>query len=170
MIKIYFAKTKENAIIPKKRLEDAGYDIFPCFEEDYIMINPNETVKIPTGIASCFEEEYCFIVKERGSTGSIGLGQRSGVIDSGYRGEWLLPITNHSTMPVIIVKSEFKITKAYEELIKTHNIIEYDYTKAVAQAILLPVPKTEVHELDYKSLLEFKSERMNDGFGSTNII
>lgn len=168
MIKIYFSKMKANATIPKKRIEDAGYDIFPCFEEDYIMINPNETVKIPTGIASCFEEDYCFIVKERGSTGSIGLGQRSGVIDSGYRGEWLLPITNHSTIPVIIVKNEFKSTKAYEELIKTHNIVEYDYSKAVAQAILLPVPRTDVIEVSYEELLNFKSERMHGGFGSTN--
>ncbi|MGL5257806.1 MAG: dUTP diphosphatase [Proteocatella sp.] len=168
MIKVYFAKMKETAIIPQKREEDAGYDVFPCFEEDYIMINPNETVKIPTGIASCFSREYCFIVKERSSTGSIGLGQRSGVIDSGYRGEWQLPVTNHSTVPVIIVKDGFKQTKAYEELIKTHNIREYDYKKAIAQALLIPVPRTEVMELTYEELLEFKSERMHGGFGSTN--
>lgn len=163
MIKVYFAKMHEEAKIPQKRLEDAGYDIFPCFNEDYIIINPNETVKIPTGIASCFNEDYCFIVKERGSTGSIGLGQRSGVIDSGYRGEWLLPITNHSKKPMVIIKENSN--KCFDNMIYD----TYSYEKAIAQAILLPVPRTEITELSYEELLEFKSERMEDGFGSTNI-
>ena len=35
---VKFAKIKPNAIIPTKRLEDAGYDIYPCFDEDYIII------------------------------------------------------------------------------------------------------------------------------------
>ena len=40
MNKIYWAKVKEQAIIPTKREEDAGYDLYPCFEEDYIEIVP----------------------------------------------------------------------------------------------------------------------------------
>jgi len=168
MINIFFSKLNQNAIIPNKREEDAGYDIYPCFADDYLIINPHETVKIPTGIASCFPKEYCFILKERGSTGSIGLGQRSGVIDSGYRNEWLLPVTNHSNKPLMILKSEFRNTKAYEELTKSNDIIEYDYKKAIAQALLIPVPKTQSVEISYEELLEFESDRMFDGFGSTN--
>ncbi|MGB5822666.1 MAG: hypothetical protein WBH44_01210 [Proteocatella sp.] len=168
MINIYFSKLKENAVIPMKREEDAGYDIYPCFADDYLLINPAETVKIPAGIASCFPKEYCFIIKERGSTGSIGLGQRSGVIDSGYRNEWLLPVTNHSSKPIMILKDEFRSTKAYEELTRIQDIIEYDYKKAIAQALLIPVPQTQSIEISYEELLEFKSDRMFDGFGSTN--
>ena len=44
---IKFAKVKPNAKIPTKREEDAGYDIYACFDEDYITINcidKNETV------------------------------------------------------------------------------------------------------------------------------
>ena len=33
-MKLYWAKVKENAIIPTKREEDAGYDLYPCFEEE----------------------------------------------------------------------------------------------------------------------------------------
>lgn len=168
MINIFFSKLNQNAIIPRKREEDAGYDIYPCFADEYLIINPDETAKIPTGIASCFPKEYCFIIKERGSTGSIGLGQRSGVIDSGYRNEWLLPVTNHSNKSILILKKEFRNTKKYEELIKSHDIIEYDYKKAIAQALLIPVPQTKVLEMSYEELLKFESARMLDGFGSTN--
>jgi len=168
MVNVFFSKLNKDAIIPQKRSEDAGYDIFSCFSQDYIIIRPGETIKIPTGIASCFPQEYCFIVKERGSTGSIGLGQRSGVIDSGYRNEWVLPVTNHSKKTILIIKKEFMNTKKYEEIIKSNDIIEYDYNKAIAQALLVPVPKTNIVELSYDELLRFKSDRMMNAFGSTN--
>lgn len=63
---LFFAKIKENAIIPSKRIEDAGYDIYPCFEEDFIIINPHETKLIPTGIASAFNKNYYIQIQERG--------------------------------------------------------------------------------------------------------
>lgn len=168
MTNIYFSKLNKDAVIPVKRDEDAGYDIYPCFVDDYLMIYPGGTVKISTGIASYFPKEYCIIIKERGSTGSIGLGQRSGVIDSGYRNEWLLPVTNHSNKPILILKNDFRNTKEYEELTKSHDVVEYDYKKAIAQALLIPVPQSQSVEISYDELLEFKSERMLDGFGSTN--
>ena len=36
--KIYFAKMKEGAVIPTKREEDAGYDLYACFDEDFFVI------------------------------------------------------------------------------------------------------------------------------------
>ena len=33
---IYFAGRDESVIIPNKREEDAGYDIYSCFDEDFI--------------------------------------------------------------------------------------------------------------------------------------
>ena len=35
MVNVWFAKVKQDAVIPTKREEDAGYDIFLCFEEDF---------------------------------------------------------------------------------------------------------------------------------------
>lgn len=77
---IYFAKVKEQAIIPTKREEDGAFDIYACFEEDYMIIEPHETKMIPTGLASAFSADYVAILKERGSNGSKGIGQRAGVI------------------------------------------------------------------------------------------
>ena len=33
---LIFAKVRPEAIIPTKREEDAGRDLYPCFDEDYI--------------------------------------------------------------------------------------------------------------------------------------
>ena len=89
-VEVKFAKVKEGAIVPSKRDEDMGFDIYACFDEDYIKIDPHETKLIPTGIASACDPEYGFLLKERGSTGSKGIALRAGVIDSGYRNEWFV--------------------------------------------------------------------------------
>lgn len=94
MSKLYWAKVKEDAIIPTKRDEDAGYDLYPCFKEDYLEIKPLHTRLVPLGVATAFDASYVMILKERGSTGTKGIAQRSGVIDSGYRGEYMAPVTN----------------------------------------------------------------------------
>lgn len=80
MTAIKFAKVRPTAIIPTKRDEDAGFDIYANFEEDFRIIPPHETIMIPTGIASACDTDYCFILKERGSTGTKGIAQRCGRI------------------------------------------------------------------------------------------
>lgn len=166
MVEILFSKLDKNAKIPNKRDEDAGYDIFACFDEDYLIINPNQTVKIPTKIASCFPIKYCMILKERGSTGTLGFGQRAGVIDSGYRNEWLVPLTNHNEKAIIIIKDEYKNSLEYQKI--KNDFIEYSYNKAICQALLIEVPESKAKEVDYEEILNIKSERMLEGFGSTN--
>ena len=64
---LYFAKVKPEAIIPSKRDEDAAYDLYACFDEDYMVIAPHTTKLVPTGIATAFSSDYVAIVKERGS-------------------------------------------------------------------------------------------------------
>ena len=106
MSKLYWAKVKKEAIIPTKRREDAGYDLYPCFEQEYLEIAPAHTQLVPLGIASAFDSDYVMILKERGSTGTKGMAQRAGVIDSGYRGEYMAPITNVNDKPVVIAKAD----------------------------------------------------------------
>lgn len=159
---IYFAKVKEAAIIPSKREEDGAFDIYACFEEDYMIIAPHETKMIPTGIASAFSSDYVAILKERGSNGSKGIGQRSGVIDSGYRGEWFVPLTNHNTIPVVILKETYEGDK---EAFK--DAIIYPYEKGMSQCIMVEVPKLKVEEISYEELLQFKSERGTGMLGSS---
>lgn len=169
---VKFAKIKPNAIIPTKRLEDAGYDIYPCFDEDYIIIKPHTTVIIPTGIASACDTDYCFILHERSSTGTKGMAQRCGIIDSGYRGEWGVPITNTNDVPIVICKKE-SITDfndfasillfSYGEA----NYILYPYEKAICQALVVPVPEVEIEEYTYEELKAIPSERGTGRLGSS---
>lgn len=158
--KILFAKTKPNAIVPSKRAEDAGYDIYACFEEEYVVIKPHETKLIPTGIATAFSNEWVAIIKERGSTGTKGIGQRCGVIDSGFRSEWFVPITNHNNVPLIISKNAKVVTVPGVAIV-------YPYTKAIAQFIMLPVPNLETEEITYEELVTYTSERGVGALGSS---
>ena len=180
VVKINFAKVRPDAIIPSKRREDMGFDIYACFDEDYIRINPHETKLIPTGIASACDVGYGFLLFERGSTGSKGIARRCGVIDSGYRNEWFVGLTNTTNKVMFISKLD------KEELIEALvidkdnpidwkladdevlNSIVYPYSKAIVQAIVAPVPETEEKELSYDELKKIKSERGMGALGSSN--
>lgn len=156
-----FAKTKEGARLPVKRLEDAGYDIFPCFDEEYIKIEPHKTAIIPTGIASACTPDWSFLITERSSLGTKGIACRCGVIDSGYRGEWSIVLTNTTDFPFIIVK------RGFEFITGESGTIKYPYEKALAQFLIIPVPKVSIEEISYDELKEISSERGTGRFGST---
>lgn len=188
IVDIKFAKVHPNAIIPSKRDEDMGFDIYACFDEDYIVINPHETKLIPTGIASACDSAYGFLVFERGSTGSKGIARRCGVIDSGYRNEWFIGLTNttNKTLYISKISKEEIVDRMYnaDDMNKQwdgifgsiasikdnleNNIFVYPYSKAIAQALVVPVPKTNVEELSYDELKVIKSERGMGALGSSN--
>lgn len=161
---VKFAKVRPTAIIPTKREEDAGYDIYANFEEDYMLINPHDTVMIPTGIASVCDTNYCFILKERGSTGTKGMAQRCGIIDSGYRSEWFVPITNTTDRMLFITKSDYltKLKAEYKE-----HAIYYPYEKAICQALIIPIPTVDIEEVTYEELRAISSDRGIGALGSS---
>lgn len=161
MEKIYFARENENIIIPAKRAEDGAFDVYAYFEEDYLIVKPHTTRMIPTGLRSAFSKDYVAIIKERGSTGSKGIGQRAGVIDSGYRGLWFIPITNHNNIPLVINKENVEIPDLYP------IPILYPYNKAIAQVVMVEVPKLEVEEISVEDILKMKSERGTGALGSS---
>ena len=161
-MKLYWAKVKENAIIPTKREEDAGYDLYPCFEEEYLEILPLHTKLVPLGVASAFD--YVMLLKERGSTGTKGMAQRAGVIDSGYRGEYMAPVTNVNDKPLCIVKKE--VLETWDEDQKEKYIL-YPYEKAVCQGVLLKMPQLESETLSYDELKKIASLRNDGRLGSS---
>ena len=163
---VKFAKVRPTAKIPTKRVEDAGYDIYADFEEPFILINPHETVMIPTGIASACDTDYCFVLKERGSTGTKGIAQRCGIIDSGYRDEWFVPITNTTDGYIMIAKSDDTSTDVFGS-IPMKKIIRYPYEKAICQALVVPVPTVDVEEYTYEELLAIPSSRGTGALGSS---
>lgn len=164
---VKFAKVHPNAIMPSKREEDMGFDIYACFDEDYIVINPHETKLIPTGIASACDQDYGFLVFERGSTGSKGIARRCGVIDSGYRNEWFIGLTNTTNKVMFISKlNERETYDLYYDDIMPASFI-YPYSKAIAQALVVPVPKVIADEISYDELKEIESSRGLGMLGSS---
>lgn len=189
---LLFAKVRPEAIIPTKEKENAGYDIYACFDEDYMIIPPHSTKLISTGIASCVSDNYYLQVHERGSTGSKGMKYSAGVIDSSYRGEIFIALTNTNDVDIIISKhSREELIEFYsdddrrkngtylldddrkvylEDYSESNNktCIIYPYTKAIAQLIIHRVHnELEAKEIPYDELKEIPSKRGTGSLGSS---
>ena len=163
-MELKFAKTREGAVIPSKRDEDAGYDIYACIEET-LVIMPHRTEIVPSGIAAAIEPGYCLLLQERGSTGTLGIAQRCGVIDSGYRGEIMVPLTNTTDRPVLLYNPA--AVGPTVTFVGETPPIRYPTTKAITQALVLAVPEVELSEISYDELLAIPSERGTGRLGSS---
>ncbi len=169
--KIYFAKIRPEATIPTKKQEDAGYDVYACFDGNYFVIEPYATRPVPTGIASAISPKYYIQVEERSSTGKLGIKRNAGVIDSGYRGEYFILTYNTNNVPLVITKlnldeipNEFMVDgKTYHK----GSTIFYPASKAICELVVHILPSLETVELSYDDLLKIESERGTGGFGSS---
>ena len=140
-INIKIKRLNEDAILPEKQHDsDAGYDLHSIEE---IILKPNKIYKVRTGIAIQIPNNYAGLVLPRSGLSSkygISLINTPGLIDSGYRGELLIPLINHSS-------NEYTINK----------------TERVAQLILIEIPEVKI---EVTSDLD-ESDRDSKGFGST---
>ncbi len=132
----------KDALIPKKlHKSDAGYDLHSL---DKYTLKPKEIYKVRTGISIEIPVNYAGLVLPRSGLSTkhgITLINSPGLIDSGYRGELLVPLVNHSDQ-------EYKITKA----------------ERIAQLVIirtLSVDFERTEDLD-------GSDRNEKGFGSTD--
>ena len=146
-----------------KREEDAGYDVYALFEKDetFKIINPHETVIFRTGVKTSFPSDYYIKLEERTSTGTLGLSQRAGVIDSGYRGEWMIPITNMNNIPVIVSR----LPK--EKIDYDGEFIYYSYNRALAQAVIHKAEHKDFIIVNDKTINSIPSERGTGKLGSS---
>ena len=194
---LVFAKVKPNAIIPTKRDEDAGRDVYACFDEDYMVIPAHTTKLIPTGIASAMTSKYEIRLCDRGSNGSKGIHVNAGTIDSGFRSQWFVAWCNTNDRDVLLSKL------SYEELIDKYGAIDefdpydteiplnpakpydalenatrvydaygdqlilYPYTKAICQAEVREVPVMNQYEITYEELKAIPSKRGTGALGSS---
>ena len=163
--RIYWAKLRADAIIPTKKAENAGYDFYASFDEDYILIEPFKVALIPTGISWASSEDYYLQLEERSSTGSKGMKICGGIVDSGYRGEIKVALYNANSYPIVLsLYGEEEIRKK----IKDRDFMYYSTAKAIAQGIIHRVEKMDEKEISIKALQEIPSERGDKGFGSSN--
>lgn len=92
-------------------------------------------------------------------------GNNKLVVDSGYRGEWFIPLVNTNNKDIVFVKDE--LFEEYKEKLSDKAIV-YNQNKAIAQAVLHEVPTVSVIEIDYDELVKIPSKRGTGALGSSN--
>lgn len=143
-VTVQICKLSPNAIIPKyAHLTDAGADI--CAIEE-TKIEPGETKIIKTGIAVSIPVGYEIQVRPRSGLSlrsGLRIANAPGTIDSDYRGEIGVIMTNTNDIPYVI-----------------------DEGMKIAQLVISPVPMIRWEEVETVEDLGI-TERQADGFGST---
>lgn len=136
-------KLSSQAMIPTYGTEfSAGADLYACMENS-VIIHPNETQFIHTGIALEIPVGLVGLVYARSGMAckkGVAPANKVGVIDSDYRGEIMVALYNHS-----------------------NEALEISHGDRIAQLVLTPYVTASFIETD--SLED--SERGNGGFGST---
>ena len=145
-MQIYFKKLKADAILPKRATNaSAGADLYACLDAS-VVVPAGEPVMIPLGIAAQPSESgIAMLVFPRSGLASkygITLANAVGVVDSDYRGEWMIPLHNISQ----------------EAFTVTHGM-------RIAQVVVTPVLFPEILETDYLN----ETQRGCAGFGSSGI-
>ena len=122
--------------------EAAGADLYACLDAD-VTIAPGETAFIPTGLAMELPRGFVGLIYARSGLAckrGLAPANKVGVIDSDYRGEFIVALYNHGKEPQTVSHGE-----------------------RVAQLVITPVlvpSYMEVQELN-------DTQRGAGGFGST---
>ena len=142
-ITIKVKKLDPRAILPSRGSPfSAGADLHACMDAP-VTVAPGETVFIHTGLTAEIPKGYAgFVFARSGLASKTGLApaNKVGVVDSDYRGEYMVALLNHSSVPVTVSPGD-----------------------RVAQLVVMPVAFTEFQEVRELS----ETERGAGGFGST---
>jgi len=143
MTRVFVQKMDPSAKLPSYSHEgDAGMDLF-SFEDAKLM--PGEKILVSTGIKVAIPEGFAgFVWDKSGIATKNHIKTMAGVIDSNYRGEIKIALTN-------LGKEPYKIKKGAK----------------VAQVIISPVASVNITEVGD---LEGDTERGEKGFGSSGLI
>ena len=143
MVKILIKKTNKEVITPKYKTDGSSGVDLSAFLEKKVVIKPNSSELIPTGLQVAIPEELEIQIRPRSGLAakeSIGVLNSPGTIDSDYRGELKIILFNHGKEDFIINNGD-----------------------RIAQMVLVPIIKMEFEEVD--SLPD--TVRGQSGFGST---
>mgnify|MGYP000011336370 FL=1 len=102
-------KLNENAVLPTYGSANAaGADIYACLDAP-LTIAPHETVMVHTGLAMEIPEGYAGLIYARSGLAckrNLAPANKVGVVDSDYRGEFMIALHNHGTAPQTIEPKE----------------------------------------------------------------
>lgn len=170
--RLFILKLNENATIPTKaHATDSGFDLYAAKD---VIIEPGETVVVPTGIAIQLPEGTEAQVRPRsGVTSKSKLRVQLGTIDNAYRGEIGIIVDNifqrdltddyeKGVFPeALTVKGDLERVGGREPF-GSYLIRKGD---KIAQLVVQYLPKVEALEVDELT----DGERGANGFGSTGV-
>lgn len=100
---------RANAMLPSYgSVEAAGADLYACLEQD-VVIRPGETVFIPTGLAMEVPKGYAGLIYARSGLAckrGLAPANKVGVVDSDYRGEFMVALHNHGSQDQSVCHGE----------------------------------------------------------------
>ena len=126
MSTIAVKKLRPGAMLPTYGSDGAaGADLYACLEAP-VTIEPGKTVFIPTGLSLEVPVGCAGLIYARSSLGTkrgLAPANKVGVVDSDYRGEVMVALHNHGTVPQTVAHGERVaqllitpvLTPAYEE-------------------------------------------------------
>lgn len=108
-IKVQVKKTDPRAILPTYgSLFAAGADLYLLSDDD-VTIAPGETKLLHTGLSMAIPEGYAGLIYARSGLASkkgLAPANKVGVVDADYRGEIMVALHNHSSLPATLENGE----------------------------------------------------------------
>jgi len=136
-------KLREEATLPTYGSVDAaGADLYACLDAD-LVIGPGHTAFIPTGLAMEIPKNCAGLIYARSGLAckrDLAPANKVGVIDSDYRGEFIVALHNHGSQNQTVCHGD-----------------------RIAQLVITPVLTPAYTQVDELS----DTERSGGGFGST---
>ncbi len=138
-------KLRDGAILPTYGSQEAaGADLYACLEEP-VTIAPGQTAFVPTGLAMALPQGTVGLIYARSGMAcrrGLAPANKVGVIDSDYRGEFIVALHNHGTQPQTVSHGD-----------------------RVAQLLVTPV----LHPAYQEAASLDETQRAAGGFGSTGV-
>lgn len=162
-VEVYIELCRNGAVMPKyAKPGDAGMDVFAA--EDCV-IGPGKTAVIPTGLKLAIPEGYEIQVRPRSGLSlktPLRIANSPGTIDSGYREELGIIITNQSSAR----NSNSGETLTLKESGNISGNYKISKGDRIAQIVLQAVPRMVFKTVD--SVANIGKDR-GGGFGSTGV-
>lgn len=158
-IQVHIEKCRDTARIPEySNPGDAGMDIYAAEE---CMIKPGETVLVPTGLKVAIPDGFEIQVRPRSGISlrtKLRLSNSPGTIDSGYRDEIRIIVSNSSD------PASSDTIRTLEKNNGGDGTYRISRGDRIAQMVLARVPMIDFIETD--SVVQIGADR-GGGFGST---
>ena len=137
-MKVKVKKLRPEAVLPT--YATAGAACFDLYAVEKTIIGPNATRLIPTGLAFELPPDHVMMLFLRSSMSKRGFVSNTGIVDSDYRGEVYIPVSNVGGGYLFV-----------------------DQSDRLCQAMIIPRPQVEFDEVEELT----PTERGAGGFGST---